>query len=120
MFVLVTFDVVCLKSIFSHFLESNYRGLNLKLAQRLTDGDTESNPCPVESDCNFTPRYSKKIKVFKRAPKKFDLSENSNVNVVSYPKVQDVFFNTIQPLNLNNTKPWSVTSPGTVESLEKM
>ena len=51
-FVSVTFDVVCLKSVrlkhidrFSHFLELNYRGLNfnvLKLTQLLIDGDEES------------------------------------------------------------------------------
>ena len=30
------------------------------------------------------------------------------------------FFNTIQPLSLNNIKPWLVTCPRTVESLQKM
>ena len=51
-FVMVAFDVVCLKLVrlkhidyFSHFLELIYRGLNLdflKLAQLLIDGDIES------------------------------------------------------------------------------
>ena len=51
--------------------------------------------------------------------KKFDLSKNSNVNIASYPEVQNAFFNTIRPLSLNNIKPWSVTCPRNVESLQK-
>ena len=61
-FVLVTFDVLCLKSVrlnyidcFFHFLEYNYRELNLnflKLAHLLIDGDVESNPGPTQNDCN--------------------------------------------------------------------
>ena len=62
---------------------------------------------------------SKENKRFKGKPKKFDLCENSNVNVATYPKVENVFFNTIQPLSLNNIKSWSVTFPRTVESLQK-
>ena len=60
-FVLVTFDVLCLKSVrlkhidcFSHFLELNHRGVNLnflKLAQVLINGDVESNPGPTQNDC---------------------------------------------------------------------
>ena len=54
MFILVTFDVLCLKSVrlnhidcFPRFLVLNYLGLNLdflKLAQLLNDGDVVSNP----------------------------------------------------------------------------
>ena len=51
----------------------------------------------------------------KETAKKFDLSEN-NVNVASGPKVQNVFFNTIQPVSLDIIKSWSVTCPSTVES----
>ena len=60
-FVLVTFDVLCLKSVrlkhmgcFSHFLELNFQGLNhnfLKLAPLLIDGDVESNPGSAQNDC---------------------------------------------------------------------
>ena len=62
----------------------------------------------------------KKIRIFKGTAKKFDLNENINVNVASYPKVQNVFFNAIQPLRLNNINYGVVTSPKTVESLQKM
>ena len=31
-----------------------------------------------------------------------------------------VFFNKIQPVSLDVNKPWSVTCPSTVESLQKM
>ena len=55
----------------------------------------------------------------KETAKKFDLSEN-NVNVASGPKVQNVFFNTIQPVSLDIIKPWSVTCPSTVESLQTL
>ena len=107
---------------FFHFLEYNYRELNLnflKLAHLLIDGDVESNPGPTQNDCNSPRGRPKKIRVFKRTAKKFDLSENINVNIPSYPEVQNVFFNTIQPLILNSIKPRSVTCPRTVESLQK-
>ena len=55
----------------------------------------------------------------KETAKKFDLSEN-NVNVASGPKVQNIFFNTIQPVSLDIIKPWSVTCPSTVESLQTL
>ena len=127
---MVAFDVVCLKLVrlkhidcFSHFLELIYRGLNLdflKLTQLLIDGDIESNLGRTQNDCKSPHGHPKKIKVFKGTPTKFNPSENSNVNVASYPKVQNVFFNTIQPLSLNNIKPWSVTCPRTAESLQNM
>ena len=75
-FVLVTFDVLCLKSVrlkhidcFSYFLESNYRGLNLKLAQLLIYGDIESNLGSRQNDCKSPRGCPKKIKVFKETPK---------------------------------------------------
>ena len=131
MFVFVTFDVVYLKSVrlkhsdcSSHFRDVNYRGLNLnflRLAQLLTDVDVESNPGPTQNGCKSPRgREIKKIKVFKGTPKTFDLSKSSNVNVARSPKVQNVFLNTIQPLSLNNIKPWSVTCPSTLESLQKV
>ena len=79
-FVFVTFDVVCLKSVglkhcdcLSHFLGLNYTGLNLnflRLAQLLIDGDIESNPGPTQNDCRSPRGRPKKIKVFKGIPKK--------------------------------------------------
>ena len=74
----------------------NYWGLNLnslKLAQLLIDSDVESNPGPPQSYCKSPCGRLKKIKVFKGTPKTFDLNENSNVNVASFPKVQNVFLN---------------------------
>ena len=56
--------------------------------------------------------------MFKGTEKKFDLSEN-NVNVASDPRVQNYFFNTIQPVGLDITKPWSVSCPNILESLQK-
>ena len=101
---LVTFHVVCLKLVrpkhsycLSHFLNLNYRGLNLdfhKLAQQLFDSDVESNQGPMQNDCKSARGCPKKIKVFKGTPKKIDLNRNINVNVASYPKVLNVFFNT--------------------------
>ena len=115
-FILVTFDVVCLKSVrfkhsdcLSHFFNLYYRPLNLnflKLAQRLTDGDLESNPEPTQNDCKSPRGRPKKIKIFKGTLKKFDLSGNSNVNVASYPMIQNFFCSTIQHLNLKIVKPW--------------
>ena len=56
-FVLVTFDVLYLKSVrLEHFLELNYRGLNLnflKLVQLLIDDDIESNPGPTQMIVNL-------------------------------------------------------------------
>ena len=57
--------------------------------------------------------------MFKRTAKNCDLTEN-RVNVTSDPKVQNCFFNTIQPVSLDIIKPWSVTCPSTLESLEKL
>ena len=85
----------------------------LKFAQLLIDGDLESNPGPTQNNCKSPRGRPKKIGVFKGTAKTFDLSGNINFNVASYPKVHNVFFNTIQPLSLNNIKPWS-------ESLQKM
>ena len=47
-------------------------------------------------------------------------SEKITFNVVSGPKVQNIFFNAVQPVRLNIIKPWSVTCPDTKESLQKM
>ena len=57
--------------------------------------------------------------MFKGTEKKFDLSEN-NVNVASDPRVQNCFFNTIQPVGLDIIKPWSVSFPNILESLQKV
>ena len=107
-------NLVKFKHIYSscHLLELNYRGggdLNfLKLKQLLIDGDIESNAWPTKNDCKSPVGWPKKIKVFKVTTKKCDLSEN-NINVASDPKVQNCFFNTIQPVSLEIIKPWSVT-----------
>ena len=69
----------------------------------------ESNPGPTQNYCKFPVGHPKKIKVFKRI----------NVNVASDLKVQNCFFSTIQPVSLNIIKPWLVTCPSTVESLQK-
>ena len=126
---LVTIDVgyvnaVRFKDIDSscHSLELNYRGYNLnflKLKQLLVDGDVESNPGPTQNDCKSPVGHPKKIKVFKGTAEKCDLTENK-VNVASDPKVQNCFFNTIQPVSLDIIKPWSVTCPSTPESLQKL
>ena len=57
--------------------------------------------------------------MFKGTTKKCDLSEN-NVNVASGPKVQNCFFNTIRTVSLDIIKPWPVTCPSTLESLQKL
>ena len=59
-FVFVTFDAVYLKLVrfkhsdcSSHFLQVNYRGLNLiflRLAELLIDDDIESNSGPTQND----------------------------------------------------------------------
>ena len=102
-FVLVTVDVVCVKSVrlkhidcLYHFLQLNYRGL---LAQILIYGDKESNQGPTQNDFKSLYGRSKKMKVFKGTLKKFDLSENSNISVSSDRKVQNIFFNTILSLS---------------------
>ena len=67
------------------FIKLNDQGLNLnfiELALLLIDVDTESNPGSRQNDCKSSPRQPKKIKV------------------TSYSKVQNVFFNTMQPLSL--------------------
>ena len=126
---LVTIDVFYINSVrlkyidsSCHFLELNYRGYNLyflKLKQLLINGEIESNPWPTQNDCKSPVGLPKKIKVFKGTAKKCDLSEN-NVNVASGPKIQNCFFNTIQPVSLDIIKPWSVTCPGTEESSHKL
>ena len=57
--------------------------------------------------------------MFKGTAKKCDLTENK-VNVASDPKLQNCFFNNIQPVSLDIIKPWSVTCPSTLESLQKL
>ena len=44
----------------------------------------------------------------------------NTVSVAIDPKVQNCFFNTIQPVSLDIFKPWSVTCPSTLESLQKL
>ena len=44
----------------------------------------------------------------------------NTVSVAIDPKVQNYFFNTIQPVSLDIFKPWSVTCPSTLESLQKL
>ena len=128
LFLLVTIDVVYVNLVrfkhfdsSCHFLELNCRGCNLnflKLKQLLIDSDTESNPGPSQNDSKSPVGHPKKIKAFKGTAKKYDLSEH-NVNVASGPKLQNCFFNTIQPVGLDIIKPWSVTCPSTLESLQK-
>ena len=87
-------------------LELNCRGYNLnflKLKQLLVDGDIESNPGPLQNDCKSPIGCPKKIKALKQTAKKCNLSEN-NVNVASGPKVQNCFFNKIQPVHLDIIK----------------
>ena len=57
--------------------------------------------------------------VFKGTAKKGDVIENK-VNVASNPKVQNCFFNIIQPVSFDIIKQWSVTWPSTQESLQKL
>ena len=129
LFMLITIDVVYVNTVrFMHidsscyFLELNYRGYNLnffKLKQLPIDGDVEPSSGPTQNDCKSSVGCPKKIKKFKRTAKKCDLTENK-VNVASDPKVQNCFFNTIQPVSLDIIKPWSVTCPSTLESLQKL
>ena len=57
--------------------------------------------------------------MFEGTAKKCDLTEDK-VNVASDPKVQNCFFNIIQPVSLDVIKPWSVTCLSTLESLQKL
>ena len=126
---LVTIDVIYVNTVrfkygdsSCHFLELNYRGYNLnflKLKQLLIDGDIESNPGPTQNDCKSSVGRPKKIKVFKGTAKKCDVTENK-VDVAGDSKVQNCFFNTIQPVSLDVIKPCSVTCPCTLESLQKL
>ena len=45
-------------------------------------------------------RHPEKVELVKGTPKKCNRSENINVNVASDRKVQQTFFNTIQPASL--------------------
>ena len=99
---LVTMDVVYVNSVsFKHTdscHELNYSGYKfnfLKLKQLLIDSDIEANLRPMQSGCKSPVRHPKKIKVSKGTAKKCDLTEKKKVNVVSNPKVQNCFFNTI-------------------------
>ena len=123
---LVTIDVVYVNTVrFKHidsscyFLQLNCREYNLQLKQPLIDGDIESNPEPAQNDCKYPVGCPKKIKVFEGTAEKCDLIE-SKVNVASDPKVQNCFFNTIQPVSLDIIKPWSVTCPSTLEPLQRL
>ena len=119
---LVTIDVVYVNTVrfkhidsLCHFLELNYGGYNLnflKLKQLLIDGDIESNPGPTQNDCKSSVGRPKKIKLFTGSAKKCD--------VASDPKIQNCFFNAIQPVSLDIIKPWSVSCPSTLESLQKL
>ena len=99
-----------------HFLELNYGGDNLnflKLKQLLLHSGIESNPGPTQNDCKSSVGR----------PEKINLSENK-INIAIDPKVQNCFFffffNTIQPVSLDIIKPWSVTCPRTLESVQKL
>ena len=89
-----------------HFLELNFRGYNLNFPELKlpTDGDIESDPRPSQNGCKSPVGCPKKIKGFKGTANKCGLSEN-NVNVAIGPKVQNCFFNTIQPVTLDIIKP---------------
>ena len=124
--IVYAFDVAYVNSVWFknndcswHYLELNYRGLNLnflKLAQILIDGDIESNPGPPKKYPNGC---SKNVKVSIGTPKMCDFIENINFIVASSDlKIQNSFWN--QPVNLNIIKPWSVTCPSTMESTQKM
>ena len=73
LFSLVTIDVAYVNSIrfkhiysLYHFLELNYKGLNLNfliLKQLLIDSDIESNPRPTQNVCNSPVGRKKKIKL---------------------------------------------------------
>ena len=73
LFSLVTIDVAYVNSIrfkhiysLCHFLELNYKGLNLNffiLKQLLIDSDIESNPRPTQNVCNSPVGRKKKIKL---------------------------------------------------------
>ena len=67
---------------------------------------TQSNPGPTQNDFKSPVWHPKRTKVIKGAAKKCDLTKN-NINVVSDPKAQSSFFNTIQPASLDIIKPWS-------------
>ena len=118
LFMLVTIDVVYVNTMrfkhidsSCHFLELNYRGYNLNFL-KLKQG-------PTQNDFKSPVGCPKKIKVFKGTAKKCDLTENK-VNVGIDAKVQNCFFNTIQPVSLGIIKPWSVTCPNTLESLQTL
>ena len=129
LFILVTIDVIYVNSVrFKHidsscnFLELTYRGHNfnfLKLKQLFKDDDIESNPGPIQNDCKSAVGHPKKVKVFKGTAKKSDFGKN-NVNIASDSKVQKGFLNTIESVSLDIIKPWSVTCPSTLESLQKL
>ena len=105
-----------------HFVEVIYRGLNLNfliLKQLPIDGNIESNPWPTQNDFKSPVGLPKKMKVFKGTSKKCDLSEN-NVNVASNPKAKNYFSKTIQAVRLKIIKPWWVTCPSFLESLQKL
>ena len=57
--------------------------------------------------------------MFEETAKKCDLTENK-VKVTCDPKLQNYFFNNIQPVSLDIMKPWLVTCPSTLESLQKL
>ena len=54
-----------------------------------------------------------------KAQQKSDLIEN-NANVAGGPKLQNCFFSTIQPVSLDIIKPWSVTCPSALVSVQKL
>ena len=110
LFLLVAINVAYVNSIrfkhiysLCHFLELNYKGLNLNfliLKQLLIDSDIESNPRPTQNVCNSPVGRKKKIKLFK--------------------KIENCFFCTIKTVSLEIIKPWSVTCPSTLQSFQKL
>ena len=73
------------------------------------------NPEPSQNDCKSPRGRPKKIKVFKGTPEKCDVNEKITVNVVSGIKVHNVFLNTVEPVSLNQIKPWIATCSDTIE-----
>lgn len=98
---MVTSAAVCVNSVtlkhidcLCHFLGLYQKVLNLifiKFAQFLINGDKNLDPGIIQNDCKTPRGLRKKIKVFKRTLKAFDLSENSNVSVSSDPEFKMIF-----------------------------
>ena len=111
-FVLVTFDVLYLKSVrLEHFLELNYQGLNLnflKLVQLLIDDDIESNPGPTQMIVNLHVDVQKKKDYFKEQQKRLVLVRTLMLILLVNQTYKIYFSIQYNLLYLNNIKPWSI------------